>query len=129
MFFNQKGVQMKRIIDHFLLQWKHDGGRKPLLIRGARQIGKTYSVRQLGATYSDFVEINLELKTEVFDVFEKDLDPARICRELSLIAKRPIVPGKTLLFLDEIQIAPRAITALRYFYELLPELHVIAAGS
>jgi len=120
---------MKRIIDHFLLQWKLDDFRKPLLIRGARQVGKTYSVRQLGATYQDFVEINFERQAEAEKIFERDLDPARMCRELSLIAKKPIIPGKTLLFLDEIQIAPRAITALRYFYELMPDLHVIAAGS
>lgn len=120
---------MKRIIDHFLLLWKESDTRKPLLIRGARQVGKTYSVRQLGATYPDFVEINLESQTEASTVFEQNLDPLRICRELSLIAKKPIIPGKTLLFLDEIQVVPRAITALRYFHELLPELHVIAAGS
>lgn len=127
--FNQKGAILKRIIDHFLEEWKHDNSRKPLLIRGARQVGKTYSVRSLGATYSDFAEINLELRTDAQHVFEKDLDPIRICRELSLILRKPIVPGKTLLFFDEIQVVPRAITALRYFYEMLPELHVIAAGS
>ena len=120
---------MKRIIDHFLLQWKHSDDRRPLLIRGARQVGKTYSVRQFGGLYSDFVEFNLELQTETHSVFEKNLDPIRICRELSLIAERPIVPGKTLLFLDEIQAVPRAILALRYFYELLPDLHIIVAGS
>lgn len=120
---------MRRIIDHFLLQWKNDEYRKPLLMRGARQVGKTYSVRQLGASYSDFVEINLEQKDAAKNVFEGDLDPARICIELSLIAKKPIIPGKTLLFLDEVQNIPRSIIALRYFYEMMPELHVIAAGS
>ncbi|MFH1254469.1 MAG: ATP-binding protein [bacterium] len=120
---------MKRIIDHFLLQWKQDDDRRPLLMRGARQVGKTYSVRQLGTSYPDFVEINLEQQADAPRIFEGDLDPAVICRELSLIAKKPIVPGKTLLFLDEIQMVPRAITALRYFYEMLPELHIIAAGS
>ena len=120
---------MKRIIDHFLLQWKQDDDRRPLLMQGARQVGKTYSVRQLGTSYPDFVEINLERQPDAPSVFEGDLDPAVICRELSLVARRPIIPGKTLLFLDEIQAVPRAITALRYFYEMLPELHVIAAGS
>ena len=120
---------MKRIIDHFLLQWKHDPQRKALLLRGARQVGKTYAVRKLGATYPDFVEINFELWTDTHDIFEKNLDPDRILRELSLIARKAIIPGKTLLFLDEIQLVPKAITALRYFYEMLPELHVIAAGS
>jgi predicted AAA+ superfamily ATPase len=120
---------MKRIIDYFLLQWKFDPLRKPLLMRGARQVGKTYSIRQLGKTYQDFVEINLELMADARLVFEKDLQPDRIVRELSLLVGKRIVAGKTLLFLDEIQVAPMAITALRYFYELLPELHVIAAGS
>ena len=120
---------MKRIIDHFLLQWKQDSLRQSLLLRGARQVGKTYAVRKLGATYPDFVEINFELRTDAQGIFEKNLDPNRILRELSLIARKSITPGKTLLFLDEIQIVPKAITALRYFYEMLPELHVIAAGS
>ena len=120
---------MKRIIDHFLLQWKQNSYRKPLLLRGARQVGKTFSVRQLGKTYADFVEINLESAPDIVAVFEKDLDPRRILRELSLIARKSITPGTTLLFLDEIQLVPRAITALRYFYEIVPELHVIAAGS
>ena len=120
---------MKRIIDHFLLQWKLSPYRKALLLRGARQVGKTYSVRKLGATYADFVEINFELRADAHGIFEKNLDPDRIIRELSLIANKAIIPGKTLLFLDEIQMVPNAITALRYFYEMRPELHVIAAGS
>ena len=120
---------MNRIIDHFLLQWKEDYDRKPLLISGARQVGKTYSVRQLGATYQDFVEINMESLADIDRIFEKDLDPVRICMELSVAVKRPIIPGKTLLFLDEIQNVPRAITSMRYFYEMMPELHVIASGS
>lgn len=120
---------MKRLIDHFLLQWKHDRLRQALLLRGARQVGKTYAVRTLGQTYADFVEINFELRTDAQVVFEKNLDPERILRDLSLIVGKPIIPGQTLLFLDEIQMVPKAITALRYFYEIYPELHVIAAGS
>ncbi len=120
---------MKRIIDHFLLSWRLDSARKPLLLRGARQVGKTFSVRQLGKQYAHFVEINLEQLSNAHQVFSKDLDPHRIVRELSLLAGKQIVPGKTLLFLDEVQKQPLAITALRYFYEQMPELHVIAAGS
>lgn len=120
---------MKRIIDHFLLQWKEDRLRKSLLLRGARQVGKTYAVRKLGATYPDFVEINFELRKDAHGIFEKNLKPDRIVRELSLIARKQITPGKTLLFLDEVQIVPEVITSLRYFYEMMPELHVIAAGS
>ncbi len=120
---------MKRIIDYYLLQWKTDRLRQPLLLRGARQIGKTYAVRQLGKTYESFVEINLETKLSAHKAFEGDLDPAEMLIILSSAIKKDIIPGKTLLFLDEIQSMPRAITALRYFYEMMPELHVIAAGS
>ena len=120
---------MKRIIDYFLLQWKHDEIRMPLLLRGARQIGKTYAVRQLGKTYESFVEINLEKNIEAHKAFQENLDPAKMILLLEAATQTNIIPGKTLLFLDEIQSIPRAITALRYFYEELPELHVIAAGS
>jgi predicted AAA+ superfamily ATPase len=120
---------MKRLIDWHLKTWKNEKKRKPLLLKGARQIGKTYSVRQLGKQFETFVEINFELTPEAKTLFEKDLDPKRILWELGLLSKTTITPGKTLLFLDEIQTAPQAILALRYFYELMPDLHVIAAGS
>jgi len=120
---------MKRIIDYYLSKWKTDRYRKPLLLRGARQVGKTYAVRKLGASFSNFFEINLELQPAAHIIFEKDLEPERIVRELSALTLKPIIPGKTLLFIDEIQAVPRALLALRYFYEMMPELHVIAAGS
>ncbi len=120
---------MKRLIDHYLRSWKNSPERMPLLLRGARQIGKTFSVRNLGKSFTEFVEINLEERPEAHAIFEKNLDPERMIAELSIIAQKPIRPGKTLLFIDEIQVVPRAITALRYFYEKMPELHVIAAGS
>ena len=120
---------MKRIIDYYLLQWKHDRLRQPLLLRGARQIGKTYAARQLGTTYESFVEINLEDKQEAHRAFSGNLDPVEMLIILSSAVKQDIIPGKTLLFLDEIQAVPRAIIALRYFYENMPELHIIAAGS
>jgi uncharacterized protein len=120
---------MKRIIDYFLLAWKHNKFRKPLLLRGARQVGKTFAVRVLGKTYSSFVEINFELYPEIGSIFQKDLNPHRIIQELSLQTGQRIIPGQTLLFFDEAQLVPQVITALRYFYELMPELHVIAAGS
>ncbi len=99
------------------------------MLRGARQVGKTHLIRQLGEHFEDFVEFNFEEKPALKTVFEKDLDPSRLIRELSLVAGKRIVPGKTLLFLDEIQNIPSAITSLRYFYEKLPEQHVLAAGS
>ncbi len=119
----------RRIVDFHLDKWKVDRWRKPLLLRGARQVGKTYAVRRLGSQFEYFVEINFELLKEAVEIFNKDLVPERILRALSLLIKKPIIPGKTLLFLDEVQQAPQAILALRYFYEELPELHVIAAGS
>ena len=120
---------MKRIIDHYLKSWKTDRYRKPLLLRGARQVGKTHAARALGATFPDFFEINLENQEAAHIIFEKDLQPDRIVRELSALMLKPIIPGKTLLFIDEIQAVPRALLSLRYFYEQMPELHVIAAGS
>jgi len=129
-FFDHEGlITMKRLIDYYLQAWKQSEERKPLLLRGARQIGKTYAVRQLGNTFDSFVEVNFEFVAQARDVFEQDLDPDRIIRDLSLIVGTQIVPGKTLLFFDEIQGVPKALIALRYFYEKLPQQHIIAAGS
>jgi predicted AAA+ superfamily ATPase len=120
---------MKRLIDHHLHNWKNDPDRKSLLLRGARQVGKTYSCRKLGQSFEKFVEINFELNPRVSEIFDRDLDPQRIIRDLGLLTGEDIIPGRTLLFFDEIQESPKAIKSLRYFHELLPELHVIAAGS
>ena len=120
---------MRRLIDWHLTTWKEDKRRKPLVVKGARQIGKTYSIRELGKSFESFVEINFELVPEASTIFQKDLLPERIIWELGLLTGKTIHPGKTLLFLDEVQAAPQAILALRYFYELMPQLHVIAAGS
>ena len=121
---------MYRLIDHYLNQWVKQHIRKPLLLRGARQVGKTFSVRELGKTFFHYVEINCEeLLADCGLIFEKDLNPERIVRELSLLTGKTIIPGETLLFIDEIQVIPQAILALRYFYEKIPQLHVIAAGS
>ena len=120
---------MKRIIDYFLMEWKNRKSRKPLLLRGARQVGKTHAVRQLGKTFKNFIEINLESNESARKIIEKDLDVERIILQLSELLQKKIEPGSTLLFFDEIQNVPKAIIALRYFYELMPELHVISAGS
>lgn len=119
----------KRIIDFHLDKWKLDPFRKPLILRGARQVGKTYAVRRLGSQFKSFVEINFERLEGAAALFEKDLAPDRLILALSLLVKTPIIPGETLLFFDEVQEAPRAILALRYFYEEMPNLHLIAAGS
>ena len=120
---------MKRIIDYFLQKWKNSIDRMPLLIRGARQVGKTYAVRELGKSYDSFVEINLEKNIAAHKAFEGNLEPKFMLALLEAAISKKITPGKTLLFLDEIQAIPRAITALRYFYEEMPELHIVAAGS
>ncbi len=120
---------MKRSIDYFLLQWKNKPNHKSLLLRGARQVGKTHAVRTLGKTFDNFVEVNLEHDHIAQEIFSQDLNVNRIIERLSQHLNQRIEAGKTLLFIDEIQNIPLAITALRYFYELHPNLHVIAAGS
>jgi len=120
---------MKRLIEDELLAWKEVKFRRPLLLRGARQVGKTYVAKKFGAQFDSFIHVNLEEEQQPRAIFEKDLDVQRIVRDLSLHARTPIIPGKTLLFIDEIQAVPNAVTALRYFYEQIPQLHVIAAGS
>jgi len=120
---------MNRLIYYDLCCWKQATTRKPLLLRGARQVGKTHVVRQLGQTFKNFVEINFEKTPQFKKIFEFDLDPVRIIKEISIALSVTISSLDTLLFIDEIQEAPRAIIALRYFYEEMPNLHVIAAGS
>jgi hypothetical protein len=120
---------MKRHIDESLAAWARETDHLSLLLRGARQVGKTYSVRALGKQFESFVEINFEFDSTVHRFFEGSLNPEEICRKLSVYAKTPIVPGKTLLFFDEIQAFPPALHSLRFFYERMPKLHVIAAGS
>ena len=121
---------MKRLIDRKLLNWKTSVRRKPLILRGARQVGKTYSLSKFGEEqFESIALVNLEQNPDWHQVFQGDLDPIRICADLEIMLGQKITPGKTLLFLDEVQSCPRAITALRYFYENLPDLHVVAAGS
>ena len=120
---------MEREIMHSLVEWKGRKTRKPLLIRGARQVGKTYVIEHFGTKYfSNFLNINLEHQKELCSVLSKRNIKSLIA-ELSLFFDTEIVPGKTLLFIDEIQSCPESIALLRYLYEEMPELHVIAAGS
>ena len=120
---------LHRKIDNELLRWKNSEHRKVILLRGARQVGKSSAVRELGKTFEHFVEINLERQPQLKAIFEPDRMVERIVNELSFELRAPIIPGKTLLFIDEIQDCIPAISALRYFYEDMPELHVVAAGS
>ena len=122
---------MFRNIDLHLKAWSLDHFRKPLLLKGARQVGKTFAARVLGKNFAHFIEINFEELPYLKKLFDQDsaLSPEKIIRDLCLTLKVEIIPGETLLFFDEIQEAPHAIIALRYFYEKMPELHVITAGS
>jgi len=122
-------MYIPRNIDRELVAWKKDKMKKPLLLRGARQVGKSTSVRELAGKFDHFLEVNFELHKTAHTLFEGDLDPAEITRNLSVMFNVPVIPGKTLLFFDEIQSCHGAISSLRFFYEKLPELHVIAAGS
>lgn len=118
-----------RRIDKDLLEWKNATERKPLLLRGARQVGKTSAVRQLARSFDYLVEVDLNERTDLHYLFDGTRSPQEICRLLAVHLQVPVTEGRTLLFLDEIQACPQAINRLRYFYEKYPELHVIAAGS
>jgi predicted AAA+ superfamily ATPase len=120
---------MKRWVEKQVLSWKDSPRRKPLIIRGARQVGKTWLVENvLAEQFDSFVKIDLEKRRDLHVHFAENLEPQTILSYLELATDR-ISPGKTLVFFDEIQACPRAIMALRYFYEQMPKLHVIAAGS
>jgi len=120
---------IERSIDKELLEWKNQSFRKPLLIRGARQVGKSSTVRNLARTFEYFIELDFISNKSIHRLFEGDINPVRIYEELSLIFNIPIVPDRTLVFFDEIQSCIPAITSLRYFYEKTPDIHLIAAGS
>jgi predicted AAA+ superfamily ATPase len=120
---------LKRSALQYLKKWKDKKTRKPLIIRGARQVGKSSLVRIFAKEAKlDLLEINLELGDDYHDCFTSK-NPNQIITLLELKTARKIIPGKTTLFLDEIQAASEILASLRYFYELIPELHVIAAGS
>lgn len=118
-----------RQIDKQLLLWRESSRHNPLLIRGARQVGKSTAVRELGKSFKYFVEINLEKQPALMQLFPENIDVKKTCEKLCGALSIPIIPGETLLFIDEIQVCKNAIMSLRYFKEDYPELHVIAAGS
>lgn len=122
---------MKRLVADKLIEWRDSPRRMPLIVRGARQVGKTYSVLEFGqSAFAGHVHhIDLELRRDAHAAFATDVRPDIILRRLEAILGTEVVPGRDLLFLDEIQACPRAITALRYFCVLMPELHVVSAGS
>lgn len=122
-------VYYPRTIDHDLLEWKASARHKPLLVRGARQVGKSSAVRTLGRQFTHFLEVNFERDREIHTLFTSNLKPQQIASRLGTYYGVPVVPDETLLFLDEIQACPDALRSLWFFYEDYPELHVVAAGS
>lgn len=121
---------MKRIVEDRLINWKNNTAKKPLMVFGARQVGKTYSILKFGKeNYADVLYFNFENNVPLCSVFEQDLDVKRILTALSALSGKKIIPGQTLIFFDEIQASPKAITSLKYFCENAPEYHIIAAGS
>ncbi len=120
---------MHRNIDQTLVEWKNNPRRRPLLLRGARQVGKSYTVRDFGEKhFNNIVEIDFELSPQFINCF-LTLNPEDINQKISILTRQDIFAGKTLLFFDEIQKCPQAIKALRYYFEKMPQLHVIGAGS
>lgn len=121
---------MQRAIENELKKWHKEDKPHPLLIRGARQVGKSYTIEKFGKeNFKEFILINFEHEPELKNIFNETLDPQKIFKQIYAYKNKNISIGKTLLFFDEIQECPQAILALRYFYEKAPGLHVIGAGS
>lgn len=121
---------MKRIAYQELLNWKNNKSRKPLLLQGARQVGKTFLISEFGRKeYKNLYYLNFEKDKNLITLFDSSLNPGRIISDISLYMGKKIVSEESLLFFDEIQFAPRALTSLKYFQEEAPDFNVIAAGS
>jgi len=113
-------MYLRRNIDDDLILWSKSTSRKPLLLRGARQVGKSTVVRALSANFEHYLEINFEEQKQVHQLFEGDLSPQTLCENLSVLYNIPIIPGKTLIFFDEIQACIPAISSLRFFMKRCP---------
>ncbi|MDD3173722.1 MAG: AAA family ATPase [Herbinix sp.] len=121
---------MRRQLENDLYEWKVSKDRKPLIINGARQVGKTYIIREFGERYyKNVVYINFESNLAVASYFNDNINPERLIRFLESYVNEAIIPESTLIIFDEIQSCERALTSLKYFYEETPEYHVISAGS
>ncbi len=121
---------MYRILMDELIEWKDSKNRKPLIVRGVRQCGKTYLLKEFGfKNYEDYIYLNFEKNPNYCSIFEKDLEPSRILIEIEVLKGKKIIPGKTLIIFDEIQTCKKAITSLKYFFEDKPEIHIASAGS
>ena len=121
---------IERFILKDLIAWKSSSYRKPLILRGVRQCGKTWILQEFGRQYfENTAYFNFERQNRLGEVFSGELDPKRILLELGVLAHQKIEPGRTLVIFDEIQACPRALTSLKYFCEEAPEFHIAAAGS
>jgi predicted AAA+ superfamily ATPase len=121
---------MRRNIEAELLAWSKSPVRKPLVLNGARQTGKTYSVLKFAkAVYREHVHVDFSAQKDIAALFAADITPAALIPQLQARFKTRLEPAETLLFFDEIQACPRALTSLKYFYEQAPYYHIIAAGS
>jgi predicted AAA+ superfamily ATPase len=121
---------MRRKISELLAEWKNNPGKMPLIISGARQVGKTYTVEQFGnEQYESVLYLNMEIEDTLREFFDSELSPQKIIQFLEASKGVEVIAGKTLIFFDEIQACERALTSLKYFFEQTPEQHVIAAGS
>ncbi|MCF0262493.1 MAG: ATP-binding protein [Sphaerochaetaceae bacterium] len=121
---------MRRTFYNKLIQWKKKDNRKPLVVKGARQVGKTWIIKEFGKNeYKSFVYINCDSNKPVSELFEQDFDMIRIIRGLAAISNIAIEPESTLIFLDEVQEIPRAVQSLKYFNEDAGNYHIIVAGS
>jgi len=121
---------MRRLIEDDLKKWKESKYRKPLIVRGARQVGKTYSLQKFGQDFfANTVVLDFDRNPRHKEIFAGELSPEKLVRNIEIAGNARIIPGQTLLILDEIQECPKALLSLRFFHEELPELHVASAGS
>lgn len=121
---------MYRIAIEKLYRWKESRRRKPLIIQGARQVGKTWLMKEFGrSAYRDMIYINFDSNSRMAELFASDLNTDRLIMGIELYAGKKIDPGSTLLIFDEVQEVPRALSSLKYFYENAPQYHIICAGS
>lgn len=121
---------MKRFIMDKLIKWKNSKDRKPLILRGARQVGKTYILKQFGReNYEGIAYFNFDHDEDLYNLFKSTKDPKRILEQLAFIYGKAILPEKTLIFFDEIQECPNALNSLKYFQEEANEYHIVCAGS
>ena len=121
---------MKRLAMQDLLNWKSSEDRKPLILKGARQVGKTWLMKEFGKKYYDnYVYFNFDEEDDLKSIFQTNKNPFRIIELLSMISGELIKPGNTLIILDEIQECPEALNSLKYFKERANEYHIVVAGS